>query len=226
MIDLNNTKCEATKENLEKLKQFVSNIETYIDSSLKFDSYLYVKDNFLNWGHKVCLCQSFWNDFKDIHLIDGEFQYVDAKHNNNFKEYDFEADFEGEILKTFTNCNNEKEIFIGYYVDNGAIVSSSWDNKGYCFTSTQYNIKPIKKEWYENHDNFPCLVYGEFTKIQGWEDEEDETIFDFCIIDSPENIFDMFISEGLSFRPATKEEVLKLVIDENKYSNIHNIMGS
>lgn len=62
---------------------------------------------------------------------------------NNFKDYGFEADFEGEILKEVGNY------YIGYIKNiNGYIYSTKWDKKGYGWNTdnTIYDLSPTKKE--------------------------------------------------------------------------------
>ena len=55
MIDLNNVKCNATKENLNKLKEFDLEKETNLNKGLEFDAYFYIENNTLRWGHKNCI---------------------------------------------------------------------------------------------------------------------------------------------------------------------------
>ena len=63
---------------------------------------------------------------------------------NNFKDYDFTADFEGEILKEIDNQ------YIGYYKSpNKNIIPTIWDEKGNSIHNTVYNLTPYNKEWFE-----------------------------------------------------------------------------
>lgn len=114
---------------------------------------------------------------------------------NNFKDYGFEADFEGEILKELDNY------LIGYVKHNYNIKSVIWYKRSGSLTNdyslgSDFNLKPIKKEWYENPDNFPCVMYSNLTHS-------------FFIVDRIED----FILDK-KYRLATKEEVLKLVVNE------------
>ena len=66
------------------------------------------------------------------------------KPKNNFKDYDFTADFEGEILKEIDNQ------YIGYYKSlNDNIIPTIWDKKGNSIHNTAYNLIPYNKEWFE-----------------------------------------------------------------------------
>ena len=117
---------------------------------------------------------------------------------NNFKDYGFEADFEGEIC--FENING---FLIGYINEPVGKIIKQWrKNDGNCFCmegyhDRQYDLKPIKKEWYENPDNFPCLVFS--SKIN-----------EFMVLDRP--LVPLKLNDD--FRPATEEEVLALLVKE------------
>lgn len=51
---------------------------------------------------------------------------------NNFKDYGFEADFEGEILKRIIDKN--KDIyFYGFIIIDDYPEPVCWDTKGYCY---------------------------------------------------------------------------------------------
>lgn len=195
---LENTKCEATQENLDKLLSITKNIEDNIKNALKYDAYFYVKDDILNWGHKNCIDPTYWDSFYTIHLVNGQFQYVEEtsvkeKPKNNFKNYGFEADFEGEILKKVG------DYYIGYITRDYCTIidSTKWDLNGNDVDIQEYHLKPIKKEWYENPDNFPCIVYS--TKLN-----------EYIVLDMP--LVPLKLND--KFRPATKEEVLSLLIKE------------
>lgn len=86
---------------------------------------------------------------------------------NNFKDFGFTGDFEGEILKEVD------EYYIGYIKWDDNIYTCCWTEPGNCEMTlmekgssfdtcsawqSEYNLTPIKKEWYENPDNFPCLI--------------------------------------------------------------------
>ena len=82
----------------------------------------------------------------------------EVKKINNFEEFGFTADFEGEILKKIDDTDYEKELYLGYFISKffGEIISATWDKEGYCFQDKSmgrygYNLTPIKKEWYEEN---------------------------------------------------------------------------
>ena len=124
------------------------------------------------------------------------------KPKNNFKEYGFEADFEGEIC--FENLNG---FYIGYINKPIGKLFKQWrKNDGGCFCiegyyDRQYDLKPIKKEWYENPDNFPCIATKDGKN--------------FAVIESIDCLKRVCIYQYIvDFRPATKEEVLDLLVKE------------
>lgn len=202
---LENTKCKATQENLDKLLKLVGNTISSYKQALYYEAYFYVKDNILNWGHKDCIDPAYWNNFTTIHLVDGQFQYIEEtvikeKPKNNFEEYGFKADFEGEILKEVD----------GYYIGwanvlEYGIESCKWSKSGDTNYSV-YNLKPIKTEWYENPDNFPCVIISLKTNkphIAYTYNHLEEKIKQETFSTNPDK-----------FRPATKEEVLSLLVKE------------
>ena len=214
---LENTKCEATRENLDKLLKLVSNTVSSYKQALYYEAYFYVKDDILNWGHKDCIDPIYWNMFDTIHLVNGQFQYVEEtsvkeKPKNNFNYYGFEADFEGEILKEVQEKRGIN--YLGYFIGkNGTYYPCLWNLFGKVWkTSVKdefkdiYNLKPIKKEWYENPDNFPCLITN--GKIVEKAERFDSITQRFYF----RNVMYSNISNG--WRPLTKEEVLSLLIKE------------
>lgn len=127
------------------------------------------------------------------------------KPKNNFKDYGFEADFEGEILKEVDG------VYLGYVIDSGYLEMLKIYKSGSAYgngTKGKYNLKPIKKEWYENPDNFPCVVYHIYDN--SFHIATDTTINeDSRLI----KIYDKYRPCDV-FRPATKEEVLSLLVKE------------
>lgn len=129
---------------------------------------------------------------------------------NNFKDYGFEADFEGEILKEIEDMSAGK-VFIGYIVYDCKVHSCVWQYNGVVITrgvnQLTFNLKPIKKEWYENHENFPCLVIHdnkESVLIKYYNKTNNKLI-------SKDSLVHYSIDRC---RPATKEEVLTLLVKE------------
>lgn len=129
---------------------------------------------------------------------------------NNFKDYGFEADFEGKILSDI------EDYYIGYYIETYPYLKEKqkiptfWNkNTGNChkgagISNSKYSLKPIKKEWYENPDNFPCLL------IDDSKEPADQNKFWYC---PSVGIAEQAILFG-NLRPAIKEEVLTLLVKE------------
>ena len=126
---------------------------------------------------------------------------------NNFKDYGFEADFEGEIC--FENHNG---FYIGYINTPIGKLFKQWrKNDGNCFCmegyhDRQYDLKPIKKEWYENPDNFPCIVISLKTN-------KPHIAYNYNHLEEKIKQ-ETFTANPNKFRPATKEEVLALLVKE------------
>lgn len=130
---------------------------------------------------------------------------------NNFKDYGFEADFEGNICF----LNEEDNYYIGYIIENGKKILMQWDKSGLAYNSNDFNVvfcdlKPIKKEWYENPDNIGKFIsinntLGIFKSYA----KENETIIYISLVDNLEYI--IHISKC---RPAAKEEILALLVKE------------
>ena len=131
---------------------------------------------------------------------------------NNFKEYGFEAYFKGEIFKEIDS------VFYGivyseYFERN---IVCEWDSSGnvisnYKINGDYYKLIPIKKEWYENLDNFPCLVIYEDKniKLMGSYSKTNKFRTEPCLVTAEGGVY-----HSLSkCRPATKEEVLTLIIE-------------
>lgn len=203
MIDLNNTWCKATEENVDKLlKRKVSFwelgcISNYIGKYRYIN--IYSKDN----KYEARFCKDILGE--EIHLVNGEFQYVETKPKNNFKDYGFEAYFEGEIFSQY-----QDEFYGVVYRETGNNWVVIWSSKsGKCYNNDgydikKYNLKPIKKEWYENPDNFPCII----KQINC----TDDVILDgdFLIL---KNIND-YHKYGGDYRFPTEKEILKLLVKE------------
>lgn len=136
---------------------------------------------------------------------------MEVQVKNNFEEYGFTADFEGEIFMTQDSEDWGKIIF-------GRVNSTlvGWEENGQCrdiigdkidnwLAWDKYNLAPIKKEWYEEESNFP--KYAIQLDERGDSDTYDEYPLLFRTIED----FNKF---GGDYRPATEEEVLSLLIKE------------
>ena len=136
---------------------------------------------------------------------------------NNFKDYGFEADFEGEIFKEGTILRNQKvylatikngyEDLLVYFNEDG----KCHQGKGYFME--EYNLKPIKKEWYENADNVGKLIVYDYF--------DDNRIGIFKCLHKDKGWIEVYTLNGCKVdqkthkvRPATKEEVLALLVKE------------
>lgn len=118
---------------------------------------------------------------------------------NNFKEYGFEADFEGEILKEVKDC------YIGWVSYDDTIFSCKWNKKGKGITRLSdgyFNLNIIKKPWYETPNQFKVMMLKEDL---GWY----PNIFyseDYL----KAGINEMKVTEGKEWRYASKEEIHSL----------------
>ena len=220
-FNLENAWCRTTQENYNALVKLGYKSSDNIHNAFRedFETHLFIKDNIIKWGHKNCIGvignPNYWSKDREIHLVDGIFQYVmqTPKHKNNFKDYGFEADFEGEILKEVDGY------YIGWIKPEGYNINACrWNKEG--ITNYECNvIKPIKKEWYEKEDNFRIAV----KQIKSFSDYTDRDGNIYIM----EKITD---NKGMSsyntngyhtplkwlecYRPATKEEVLSLLVKE------------
>lgn len=124
---------------------------------------------------------------------------------NNFKEYGFTGNFEGIIIQQL-----DSGIHLGYVVIDGDEYSATWDKDGYCIENDMHNLKPIKREWYENPDNIGKIIfYDVFDKEElGVFKKYKDNWVSFISLDSGQT----FEQKAYKVRPATKEEVLSLVI--------------
>ena len=79
--------------------------------------------------------------------------------------YEFEKpEFECEFWKTIGNT------LYGIVYEDGRDVAQQWDIRdGESFEfirigDIKFNLTPVKKQWYEDDNNFPCLIRKEGTK--------------------------------------------------------------
>ncbi len=139
------------------------------------------------------------------------------KPKNNFKDYGFEADFEGEILKEIEELKGIE--YLGYFVgDNKTHYPCIWTKSGRIWKTSVsekdrelYNLKPIKKEWYDNPDNIGKLLKAEnketgLNELCTFKHKGKDSITAIGL-DGKE-----FIGFFSHFRPATKEEISSLMM--------------
>lgn len=126
-----------------------------------------------------------------------------------FKKPDFECGILGKVEKSI----------IGWRKANNNIAATKWSEKGINAYGRIYNLTPLKKEWWEVKDSFEIAVKqikstndytdkdGKVQIMEKYTDKLGNPLYrsNYCIIPT----------QWLKcYRPATKEEVLKLVIGE------------
>ena len=210
-IDLNNTWCEANKENEKYLYENVSKNTHNLNKEKYF-----IIEKVHNKLDVRTINYTPNDNYKKIHLVNGKFEFVKSKHKNNFKDYGFEADFEGEILKEVKELKGIE--YLGYFIGgNKTYYPCIWTKSGRIWKTSVsekdrdlYNLKPIKKEWYENPDNFPCIVIYEEKEIKLMRSysETSKHRKEPCLLTSDGGVYHSLDK----CRPATKEEVLSLLV--------------
>lgn len=159
---------------------------------------LYISD--INWyksqDYKIC-------NLDDIKIIENL---------NNFTEYNFlETDIKGKIFD-FIDDN-----YIGYIIKlNNEKQLVYWTVEGECFNPfnmisySNYNLEPIKKEWFEDEENFEKYKgklitnkYGNIRKIQSIDNSKVST--------AEQNLYHDIIKNE-EWKPLTKEEINDLII--------------
>ena len=90
---------------------------------------------------------------------------------NSFTAHGFEVpDFEGEIFY----INNKYGTIHGIVLEEGSSYSIEWNHAGQVLNITlsrgvkSYNLTPIKKEWYENPENFPAMLIRDTEERMGY----------------------------------------------------------
>ena len=161
---LKNDKYANVFDKTIKLSNFLKKNNAYDEFVKNFDLSYYIKYtsspkenvNFMNafdwtWRNTNvdywCNLSNQWDKLKyvsyDMNWLRHEKEKFD-RYKNNFKDYGFTAEFEGEILKEIDNQ------YIGYYKSsNDTIIPTIWDKKGNNIHNTAYNLIPYNKEWFE-----------------------------------------------------------------------------
>lgn len=119
--------------------------------------------------------------------------------HNNFEKFGFSADFEGEILKEVNG------FYIGYVVAFGVTYATRWNKYGVeeWENGDHFDLTPLKKEWYEDLENNPKAIVNSKGRIYiAWR-YKNENIF-----------YDGFFEHIDGVRPATKEELMELLIEK------------
>lgn len=150
---------------MEEIKFPVYKKGIYSGVVVRFDS--------LNWGEVMrgtgiyymgyysnkwedCFNNKVWEDIEWVEESKTEIEQTISEEPtktfvNNFEQYGFKGDFDGEILKEIDGK------LIGYIKENGKVLTIEWNNgigtlieAGYqMIYYSKYNLTPIIKEWYD-----------------------------------------------------------------------------
>lgn len=145
------------------------------------------------------------NGYKILSLDD-----LVIKPKNNFKDYGFEADFEGEILKEVG------DYYVGYFISGDNIIHScQWNSLGVGYSphniSGLYNLKPIKKEWYLDNDNFEAYK-GKLIANKHNDIRKIEYIYTDCVDVGIECIYHEDLIDD-EWQLVTKEDIKQLIFN-------------
>ena len=211
--------CKTEKEANDFLKYLDSkNIKWYGG----FDTFKMVSYDYGKYKENTCFCLVFdslqyspllfyKNEGFEIFSLDE--LVIKEEPKNNFKDYGFEADFEGEILKEVG------DYYVGYFISGDNIIHScQWNSLGVGYSphniNKEYDLKSIKKEWYLDNDNFEAykgkLITNKYKDIR-----KIEYIYCNCVDVGIENIYHKdLISDG--WQLVTKEDIKQLIFDGDK----------
>ena len=80
--------------------------------------------------------------------------------SNDGVVYEFnKPKFECELLKVV------EDIIIGWYLHSNIVYACSWKLDGTDLSSHEKHLTPIKKQWFDYPENFPCIISNnDFTK--------------------------------------------------------------
>ena len=202
--------CKTKEEEQEFLTYLDSKNIRWVTGSKIFNPKVYKYEEF---KEKTCFKIDIHNELsfdeicelKDYTILSLD-DIVVKKKLNNFKDYGFEADFEGEILK------NIGDYYVGYVCRDSCTIidSTKWDLKGNDVDIEEHHLTPIKKEWYENNQNVGKIIsIDETLGVFKSYSKENETIIYISLVNNLEYI--IHISKC---RPATQEEILSLLVKE------------
>lgn len=169
----------------------INNYEISVDTEINFSGLNHWFS--LNDKNK----EQYWGVYFDLKL-------KDSKPKNNFAEFGVEVpeninsyDYE---LKDVDASKNIIGSIDGY--------ATIWKKDGECLFSASanykhyYNLTPIKKPWYEDESNFPCIMISTALRNGG---------HPFALCPDREQ-YERYYCD--SWRPATEEEAMQLVIKE------------
>lgn len=226
-------KMRVTEEQSKQVQEICFRLGIYWTRNGKTEfnisaNYLYITSSRLQWGkyqdcfeladEKEVSAEEFIKTKGFTENITEEIKQENIP-KNNFKEFGFEADFEGEILKEIYDHNNKK-YYIGYSIDVRKEISfpypKTWTEDGKCWNDDDINMEDfdlthIKKPWYETPNQFKVMMLKEDL---GWY----PNIFyseDYL----KAGINEMKVTEGKEWRYASKEEIYSLYQGEGGENN-------
>lgn len=235
VIDLSNTWCEATERNYLRLLELGikitdwtfhegvlakgMNIINIANNKLAFNDY----ESHLS-KRQIHLVSGEFEYVTDTNVGEVENKSFKEEHEKVteifgeetccFKKHGFEVpEFECEILKEVKgNKINGTKRFLGHIINDEGIsypcIFEEWGECNFCTSvhSEDFKLTPLKKPWYEDESNFPCVVKnidtGELHVSLKLSSEDNSKIYVDC---KPKDV--------TKFKPATEEEVLQLVIN-------------
>lgn len=214
--DFRNTWCYCTEDNYDALVKSIK--DTHMTKQERLVNYkseiLFIESGTIDSGDFI-----FSKGLKQIKLIDNDFYYVnEEKEEDSFNKFGFETpEFEGELWKIKKCPDRKVDILLGYYMRSNAfgnkeLECGEWNAETgvCCVDGEKYNLAPIKKPWFENEDNIGRLLIKKNTNLF------------FCFIGLEENCpitidlrngVECTFKNNEDLRPATKEEVLKLIVE-------------
>lgn len=232
-IDLSNTWCEATEENEKYLYENVSKNTHNLNKEKHF-----IIEKVQNKLDVRTINYVPNSNFKQIHLVNGKFEFVKSEletMKEKYKSGNYIAIYNaignnGSWYKTniVGNCAENKyklihkkhtDILDVFLKDNSVKIE-----KAIAFDESNYNIdnnfienyceydnyRIKEKQWYEIESNFPCIVMYEEKELVHMKSYKKYSKHrqEPCLLTSESEVY-----YSLSkCRPATKEEVLSLLI--------------
>lgn len=207
--------CKTTEENYKKLVEVVFEKSTFLVGWEAFGTkwgYIAISDQCRIMCGVTKEYIEEHPEYKEIHLVDGEFEFVadEQKQECQFAKYGFEVPKDIEEDEIVLLGKDSKNTILGTV----AGLAFCWrEGKAYRLRNdfkrvSGFDLTPIKKPWYEDENNFPCLVK--------WIDVDNKTVFDVVKSYSDGklkgNVDEYFFPSMIEL--PTKEEVLSLFKEE------------
>ncbi len=184
----------------------------------RLGKFVYVKGNMIDINNKGELVNSKENYETKTKNTSTSSELGDSKDKrssesceeiNSFTKHNFEIPkFEGEIFKKVG------EYYMGYIIDEYNDASPcQWSEKGSAYTTKgerfeRFNLTPLQKPWYEDESNFPTLLVFKEEGLHG------QGKMKYC--PSAGIAEQEWAYSGESVRLATEEEILSLIVKDNK----------